>query len=348
MLERVLPAEWGLWRKNNTMAKQVHGTLDSAERLLKLRACLDPLSKNGEGELNLLDRETHECKESECVTLTTEHALKLELQGHEPCDSEIGKAFDGVFVVRQLVSVLSKGSGESRGMHAGDFQWRGADLVVEGSISGMTNVGTHRKPVFGDCQKCHDPGHMEGRLTGKVTRARDDRLLGCEVTAAYRLRFDPSEGFQNTGIQGTFEGLVVTPCGKDDGERGCLDFTTFPAGQHPNPWQIAGYEFAISNFDGTPAASADVLDWGPGRKGLNANYETRIVLPTVVSNVAITLIHFSSPATVRALNAGGVLVDSATMTADGVAQTLSLSGAGITTLVVTPPQNETLILEICI
>lgn len=325
------------------------GILDTAERLLKLRACLEPLSKNAEGELKLLDSERYECKEDKCVTLTTEHVLQLDVKGHKPCDSKVGKLFDGNFIVRQLASVMSNGDGEGRGMHAGDFRWRGSDLVVEGSIAGMTNEGTHREPVFGDCQKCDDPGYMEGRLVGKVTRSRDDKLLGCEVTAAYRFRFDPSKGFQSTGITGTFEGLVVSPCGKGDGsERGCLDFTTFPPGQHPNPWSIAGYQFSVVEWDGSMAPSADVLDWGPGRKGLNASYDTKITLPTAVSSVAITLIHFSSPATVRALNGNGVVVDAETMTAAGVPQTLTLSGAGITTLVVSAPQNETLILEICL
>ena len=81
--------------------------------------------------------------------------------------------------------------------------------------------------------------------------------------------------------------------------------------------------------------------------GLNANYETRITLPGPASSVNITLIHFSSPATVKAYDAGGAFVDSATMTVAGTPQTLTLSGPGITSLVVFAPQNETLILEIC-
>ena len=48
--------------------------------------------------------------------------------------------------------------------------------------------------------------------------------------------------------------------------------------------------------------------------GLNANYETRITLPGPSSSVSITLIHFSTPATVKAYDAGGAFVDSATMT----------------------------------
>ena len=328
------------------MAKH-EGSLDSAAQLLKLRACLNPLSKNADGELNLLDAQRHECKEDKCVTLTTEHVMQLELSTNKPCDSETGQRFDGKFVVRQLVTVLDQGVGEGRGMHSGDFQWRAADVMVEGTITGMTNVGTHRKPVFSECQICHDPGYMEGRLVGKVTRAADESLVGCEVTAAYRLRFDPSKGFQSTATQGTVEGLVVTPCGRGD-ERGCLDFTTFPAADHANPWAIAGYEFEVFRFDGTPAATARVVDFGPGRRGLNADYQTRITLPTTVSSVSITLIHFSTPATVRALNSAGVVVDSAVMTVDAIPQTLTLSGPGITHLIVTAPQNETLIQEICI
>ena len=35
---------------------------------------------------------------------------------------------------------------------------------------------------------------MEGMLLGTIVRARNKRLLGCELRAAYRLRFDPSRG----------------------------------------------------------------------------------------------------------------------------------------------------------
>ncbi len=90
-----------------------------------------------------------------------------------------------------------------------------------------------------------------------------------------------------------------------------------------------------------------MLTWG-AITGLNANFETGITLANPASNVSITLVHFSSRATVVALDGGGVAVDSQTMVAaGGVVETLHLSGAGIESLIVRAPQNETLILEIC-
>jgi hypothetical protein len=321
--------------------------LDSAERLAKLRACLESVSKNVEGELRLLDRERNECREEKCESLTTDHLLHLRLDSHKPCDSKVGRKLDGELVVRELISVLADGTGEGRGLHSGAFHWASNGIRIEGTLSGMTNVGTHRAPAFDDCQECKAPGFMEGRLSGRVTRARDEQLIGCEVAAAYRLQFDPSEGFQSTAVRGTIEGLLVCRCGKSGGGgSGCLDIGAFPAGSHPNPWSIAGYEFSIFEWDGTPASTADVLAMGVAT-GLNANYETRITLPGPASSVNITLIHFSSPATVKAYDAGGAFVDSATMTVAGTPQTLTLSGPGITSLVVFAPQNETLILEIC-
>ena len=46
---------------------------------------------------------------------------------------------------------------------------------------------------------------------------------------------------------------MVSPCGKGGDDRGCLDFTTFPVDEHPNSWSIAGYEFGISEWDGSAA-----------------------------------------------------------------------------------------------
>ena len=321
------------------------GCLDDARELAKSRVCLEPVSKNAEGELRLVDREVEECSDPKCETLKTDHLLRLEVKSHKPCDSKVGKLLDGVFYVRKLVSALSDGNGERRGIHAGEFRWNGNGVRIEGRMSGMTNVGTHRAPVFDECQKCNSPGYMEGRLCGRIVKARDEKLVGCEVTAVYRFRFDHSKGFQDTGIAGTIEGAVVCECGGGDDGGGCLQLGGFPAGSHPNPWTIAGYEFHVFDWTGAPAATAEISGWGFG--GLNANYSTHIELPSATTAVDITLVHYSSPATVTAYNAAGVAVDSAIMTVSNVPETLHLSGAGITRLIVNAPQNETLILEIC-
>lgn len=314
--------------------------LDDAVRLWKQRVCLAPVSKDLRGELHLLERELQECKESDCATLKTDHVLKVEVHGHEPCDSELSKLLDGRLVVRRLVHALD-GSGERRGMHAGGFRWVGVGAVVEGRLAGMANEGTHREPLFRPCQECHERGVMEGRLCGRVIRASEPRLVGCEVTAAYRIRFDPSEGFQDTGVEGTLEGLVVCPCEHAE----CIAPSTFAIGSHPNPWTVGGWTFEVHDYTGAVSSSADVVSWG-GITGLNAGFECRIDLPAPAATVDITLAHFASPATVTAY-AGAAVVDSAVMTVAGTPETLHLTGPGITSLAVSPPQDETLIIEIC-
>ena len=318
--------------------------LDDAAELWKHQVCMHPVSKDVEGRFDLLDRERQKCEqaESECVTLKTDHLVRAKLTGHEPCDSKVGGLLDGELVLRRLVHAFVDGSAERRGTHTGDFRWRGDGILVEGDMSGMTNVGTHREPAFDPCQQCDERGVMEGRLCGRIVKARDQRLLGCAVTGSYRFRFDPSEGFQDTGFTGTFEGLVVCGCGR----RPCLELDGLAPGSHANPWTIDGHTFEVHDHTGAVTPTAEVVTWG-AFTGLNANYRTVVGLPAATTSVDITLVHFSTPAEVRALDAGGAVVDAATMTVDAAAETLTLTGPGIVALEVVPPQDETLILRIC-
>jgi hypothetical protein len=329
--------------KEEVMRIDQRGCLDDPRELWDRKICLLPVSKNVRGDLRLMDRELQTCDEDDCRTLKTDHVLKVEVVAHQPCDSNASGQLDGVFYVRRLITAFVDGNGENRGLHTGAFDWIGGGARVRGTLSGATNVGTHRAPVLDPCQECHAPGYMEGRLCGHIVRAKDERLRGCRVAASYRLRFDASEGAIDTGITGTIEGLIVCPCEK----AGCLDLTGFPAMAHPNPWTVDAYIFLVHDFSGAPTATADVVTWG-AFTGLNARFETRLTLASPADTVDITLVHFSSPATVTALDSAGTVIDTDTMTAAaGTAETLHLTGAGIEVLVVQAPQNETLILEIC-
>ena len=328
------------------MKSNQSGCLENPKALWDNPICLTPVSKNVRGDLRLMERERQTCKKKkakDCLTLKTDHVLKLDVKAHDPCDSKASALLDGTFLVRRLITAFMDGSGENRGLHTGFFNWIGDGARVRGSLSGMTNVGTHRQPVFDPCQQCHAPGYMEGRLCGRIVKAKDDRLRGCKVTASYRFLFDPSKGAIDTGVTGTIEGLVVCPCKEDE----CLELTGFPAMSHANPWAVGGFTFLVNDFGGAPSATADVVTWG-GFTGLNAGFETRVSLASPADTVDITLVHFSSPATVTALDGGGGVVDTESMTAaGGSAETLHLSGGGIETLVIEAPQNETLILEVC-
>jgi hypothetical protein len=144
--------------------------------------------------------------------LHTVHRLKVELIAHQPCDSHAAAALNGTLVVERLVTVFER-DGTHRGLHAGDFAWTGAaGLTVTGRLSGVTNVGTHRLPAFTDCQKCDDRGVMEGRLCGRIHAPAATQLNGCQVTAAYRIKFDPSTTGGQGAVRATVEGVILCPC----------------------------------------------------------------------------------------------------------------------------------------
>lgn len=178
------------------------------EALAEAVLCLDEISKNASGELRLIDAEVRKCEKLGCQTLTAEHVLRLRLESHD-CDSQLGKGLDGTLISKDLTSAFVDGSGERRGMHTATFSWRTRIGILRGQMSGMTNEGTHREPVFEGCQKCDERGVMEGMLCGQVVRAEDKNMVGAQVTAAYRLSFDPSELGGEGAIRGTLEGLVV-------------------------------------------------------------------------------------------------------------------------------------------
>lgn len=318
--------------------------LDDPKALYQQPICLLPISKNLRGELDLCLSERQECHEPDCLTYKTDHLLRLEVHGFDDCDGEASACLDGRFLVRNLVHALIE-DGYGRGPHTGDFVWRGDCMIVVGEMSGMTNVGTHREPVFGPCQVCNERGVLEGRLVGRVVRAQDKRLIGCCVTAVYRIKFDPSEGFQDTGVEGTLEGVIVCPCE----EGSCTDFGNFTVGTYPNPLEIGGARFDVRDHTGSSLADNDVANWG-AFTGLNAGFNTKITPAQPATTVVVTLANFSTPPTVTAFDSTANVVDVAVMSVNNGSERLELNGSGpeITAVVVDSPQNETLILEFCV
>jgi hypothetical protein len=316
---------------------------DSPRALLERELCLSELSKNLEGDLRLLESEREDCASPKCRTLKTMHLLELRVQSNRPCDSRPGRLLDGTFTVRDLTHAFARGDGNRRGVHAGSFRWRGRDILVTGGISGITNAGTHRKPVFDDCQPCDAHGYMEGRFCGTVRKAKAPELVGCQVIGTYRFRFDPSREGGSGAVRGTLEGVLVCYCKT---ER-CTDFRTFTVGPYPNPLTVAGASYLVRDHTGAVVPAAEVRTDG-GHTGLNCVFGLEVTLPAPTSSARLTLVHFAAPATVEAY-AGGVVVGTQTMTAaGGTPETLTFTGAGIDRLVVKPPNNETLLLELCV
>jgi len=284
-------------------------------------------------------RGKHECREEDCLTLTAEHLLRLELTSHA-CDSALGALLNGRLQSKDLVSVFSAGSGNRRGMHTGTFVWQSAAASIHGRLSGMTNEGTHREPAFSACQRCDERGVMEGRLCGRVVRTADQRLTGAQVFAAYRLRFEPGEDGGESPVAGTIEGLVVRTCSG----RACVTFDL--VGQDLNPRTMGDLSVQTRDLNG-PTAITSVVTWGP-ITGLHLSHSSTLAFARPVSRVELTLVGFAVPATATAYDANGAVVATAVMTApQRVPETLVLAAPGIVSVIVDSPSDEVLMPRVC-
>jgi hypothetical protein len=308
--------------------------------LVRAVLCLDELSKDLKGELTIVDAERHECAQLDCRTLTSEHLLRVEMSSHD-CDSELGKLFDGRLTSKDLTTVFVDGSGERRGLHTGTFVWRSSAGLVQGRMSGMTNEGTHREPAFKGCQRCNERGVMEGRLCGRLIRPEDPKLAGAQVTAAYRFAFEPSEKGGEGDLRGTLEGLVVRNC---ETAKTCVTFAAL--GDDVNP-RVVGDLTVETRDPGGKTAQTSVVNWG-ATTGLHLWHSATLAFAQPVSRVEVTLVRFAGPSTATASDAGGTPVATATTTApQQIAETLVLTGTGITSVVVDTASNEVLMPQVC-
>ncbi|WP_208721155.1 hypothetical protein [Corallococcus aberystwythensis] len=307
--------------------------------------CLSELSKDLEGSLRPVEAVREKCRPLRCVTLETLHQLDLRVSGHA-CDSSLGKLFDGQLNSLQLVHKYK--DGERRGVHEGTFRWRGqAGVLATGTLQGITNAGTHREPAFAGCQRCDERGVMEGMLLGAIVRAEDPKLIGCEVRAAYRLRFDPSRDEGGSGgVRGTLEGALVCDCAGRPPDT-CIDFSAFPVGAGPNPRVEQGVGFTVYDFAGAPAPGTQVRSRGTFT-GLDVLNMTEITLPMPCAAVEVTLMTEAQPAQFEAFESGGGSAGAVSMTVgQQVAETLRLTGTAIDRAVITARANETLLLSLC-
>ena len=184
---------------------------DDPAAVFEKEYCLSAVSKNLRGEFGQPHPKPHACKKPECKTLRVTQVLKVEVTP-ERCDSPLAKNLNGTLVVERFVSAFDQ-DGNHRGIHAGDFVWTGvAGVAVKGRLSGMTNEGTHRAPAFNDCQRCDQHGVMEGLLCGQIDAPNVDDLNGAQITASYRIKFDPTANGPAGAVLGTLEGMIVTPC----------------------------------------------------------------------------------------------------------------------------------------
>jgi len=182
---------------------------DDPAGILEKAFCVSALSKDLNGKLALSSSKEQKCQDPPCKTLRTVHTLKVNV-ANTNCDSATAKPLNGTLGVKLITAFDTDGA--HRGFHSGDFTWTGVGgLKITGRMSGVTNEGSHRLPIK-DCQKCSDRGIMEGRLCGQVVEAGDTKLKGCQVIAAYRIKFDPSVQGGSGAVVGVIEGVIVCFC----------------------------------------------------------------------------------------------------------------------------------------
>ena len=176
------------------------------------RMCLSVISKTVKGALRLAaEPEEEVCEERRCKTLKTVHTLTLDVGPNPPCDPEDSPIPGGRLLSRDLTSAFIDADPAQRGFHAGHFRWTDAGVLVSGTLSGITNAGTHRDPFEPACQECYAPGFLEGRFCGVIRKARDEALIGCNVIGIYKLRLrEPSQ--EGGPVYGVMEGVIVCGC----------------------------------------------------------------------------------------------------------------------------------------
>jgi hypothetical protein len=273
--------------------------------------CVSPLSKNLEGGLEIVHSEAERCRVLQCETLETQHHLKLAVSRHD-CDSDVAKLLDGTLASGDLGHKFAEADGMRRGVHEATFRWSGSRTIVTGTLRGVTNAGTHRAPAFDECQRCEDPGVMEGLLLGTIRRAPDRRLVGCAVQAVYRLRFDASKEGGSGGVRGTLEGAIVCNC-PDRPPRSCLELAALPVGSGPNPRIEQGVSFEVLDHTGAPLPTTEIRPQG-SFVGLDAGRTIEIKLPQPCAAVEATLVHLSQPPMLEAFNSDGSSAGTAAMT----------------------------------
>jgi hypothetical protein len=128
----------------------------------------------------------------------------------------------------------------------------------------------------------------------------------------------------------------------------CIDFSTMPPGPGPNPRTEQDVTFTVRGPAGGPQPQTEIRSSGTFT-GLDCSFLTEITLPSPTTRVELTLVHTAIPARIEAFNTDNSSAGTATMSGPpNQAETLSLTGSAIQRVVVTAPQNETLLLEFCV
>jgi hypothetical protein len=182
--------------------------------VIEAKVCITEISKKmARGEIRRIGEPREDvCGSPPCRSFKAKHNFAFVLRRHKQCDSEIAKILDAETNNPNFTSIVTHAlnkNGEGRGVHHGDFNIFGSeDTHVKGTISGVTNAGTHHSPIRA-CEPCNVKGHMEGRLVGQIIKGP---LLGSTIYASYAIQFEHSKKFNDTPAVGTLEGIILSEC----------------------------------------------------------------------------------------------------------------------------------------
>jgi hypothetical protein len=188
--------------------------LSSDGPVFESKECIDEISKIiSRGAIKRVGEPRYDvCGSPPCQTFKAKHNFACVLRINLECDSKIGKLFTDGLTRPNFTSEITQGlimNGEGRGAHHGKYTIVGRDgLRATGILGGTTNTGTHQT-LPSDCESCNVKGHMEGRLTGKITKGP---LIWGRIFASYMILFEPSTEFNDTMAKGTLEGIIVRDC----------------------------------------------------------------------------------------------------------------------------------------
>ena len=94
---------------------------DDPAAILEKAFCVTQTSKDLKGELKLGSSKAQKCKEPECRTLRTKHALKVTVV-KTICDSDPGQFLNGS--LDATLATAFDTDGNQRGFHSGDIPCR--------------------------------------------------------------------------------------------------------------------------------------------------------------------------------------------------------------------------------
>lgn len=128
----------------------------------------------------------------------------------------------------------------------------------------------------------------------------------------------------------------------------CTDFRKLTSGAGPNPRKEQIGIYGIRGANGQPATQSVIRNEGP-HTGLDCGFRLEIELVEAVEEVHLLLVRFGAAPKIAAIRQDGTTAATASMSAaEGQAEAVTLQGKSFQRIVIEGPQNELLLLELCL